>query len=50
MKLNLGQHVPLRVKYPDAMISPLCAAIAAKAFPAADRIGLLSDQAALSQP
>lgn len=49
VKLNLGQHVPLRVKYPDSMISPLCAAITAKAFPAADRIGLLSDQAALSR-
>ena len=49
VKLNFGQHVPLRVKYPDSMISPLCAAITAKAFPAADRIGLLSDQAALSR-
>lgn len=49
VKLNAGQHVPMRVRYPDGMIAPLCSAIRDKAFGAADRIGLLSDQAALSR-
>lgn len=49
VKLNAGQHVPMRVRYPDGMIPPLCSAIQTKAFGAADRIGLLSDQAALSR-
>ena len=31
VKLNAGQHVPLRVKYPDSMIPALCEAVKAKA-------------------
>ena len=49
VKLNAGQHVPLRVKYPDSMIPALCEAVKAKAVGAADRIGILSDQAALTK-
>mmetsp|Transcript_2069 Transcript_2069/g.6264 ORF Transcript_2069/g.6264 Transcript_2069/m.6264 type:complete len:925 (-) Transcript_2069:12-2786(-) len=49
VKLNAGQHAPLRCKYPDAMLPALAQAIRAKTLPAADRIGLLSDAAALSK-
>ena len=37
----------MRVRYPDAMMTPLCAAIKSQDISAADRIGFLSDQAAL---
>ena len=47
VKLNAGQHVPLRVKYPDSMMPALCAAVRQKHFSATDRIGLLSDHSAL---
>ena len=43
VKLNAGQHAPLRVKYPDAMLPHLFEAISSKKLPPADRIGLLSD-------
>jgi puromycin-sensitive aminopeptidase len=49
VKLNAGQHAPLRVKYPDAMLPHLFEAISSKKLPPADRIGLLSDGAALSK-
>ena len=49
VKLNAGQHAPLRVKYPDAMLPHLFEAISSKRLPPADRIGLLSDGAALSK-
>lgn len=50
LKVNAGQHVPLRVKYPAAMY-PLLArhAIKDRESSAADRIGLVSDAAALSR-
>ena len=47
VKLNAGQHVPLRCKYPDSMMPALAEAVRTKALGAADRIGLLSDSAAL---
>ena len=49
VKLNAGQHAPLRCKYPDAMMPALADAARRKELPAADRIGLLSDAAALSR-
>ena len=49
VKLNAGQHVPMRVKYPDSMIPNLGDAVRKKIIPAADRIGLLSDQSALAR-
>jgi puromycin-sensitive aminopeptidase len=48
VKLNAGQHVPLRVQYPATMIPKLADAVRNKAFCAADRIGFLSDQSALA--
>ena len=47
VKLNAGQNVPMRVKYPDAMIGELAAAVRAKAISPTDRIGLLADYQAL---
>ena len=41
VKLNAGQHVPLRVQYPATMIPKLADAVRNKAFCAADRIGFL---------
>ena len=49
VKFNAGQHAPLRVRYPDAMLPHLFEAISSKKLPPADRIGLLSDGAALSK-
>lgn len=49
VKLNAGQHAPLRCQYPDAMLPALAAAVASKTLPPADRIGLLSDGSALSK-
>jgi len=47
VKFNLGQHVPVRVKYPVDMMEELAQAVAAGALGAADRAGLVLDQAAL---
>jgi len=41
VKLNFGQHVPIRVLYPPAMIERLAANV--QSLSAEDRIGLLSD-------
>ena len=49
VKLNAGQHAPLRCKYPDAMMPAFAEAIRRRELPPADRIGLLSDAAALSR-
>ena len=49
IKLNAGQYVPMRVKYPDAMVPTLAAAVRAKQLSAFDRMGLLADQAALAK-
>eukprot|EP00930_Biecheleria_cincta_P105887 TRINITY_DN9895_c0_g1_i3.p1 TRINITY_DN9895_c0_g1~~TRINITY_DN9895_c0_g1_i3.p1 ORF type:complete len:886 (-),score=194.02 TRINITY_DN9895_c0_g1_i3:264-2921(-) len=45
LKVNFGQHVPVRVLYPESMLSQFAAGIAN--VPAEDRIGLLSDAFAL---
>jgi len=45
IKLNFGQHVPMRVLYPEGMIS--CVAAKVQTLSAEDRIGLLSDSFAL---
>jgi len=45
LKLNFGQHMPLRVLYPASMISRLAANM--PSLPAEDRIGLLTDTYAL---
>jgi len=45
LKLNLGQHVPLRVLYPASMYTRFAAC--AQTLAAEDRIGLLSDTFAL---
>jgi len=45
LKLNFGQHVPVRVLYPPSLLGRL--AKGAQAMPAEDRIGLLSDSFAL---
>jgi len=47
VKLNASQEVPMRVKYPAEMVPQLAAAIRSKALPPLDRIGVLSDYAAL---
>lgn len=39
--MNFGQHVPVRVLYPESVFKRLVANI--KLIPAEDRIGLLSD-------
>lgn len=44
-KLNFGQHVPIRVLYPSAMLAKLVKAL--PQLPPEDRIGLLSDCYAL---
>ncbi|KAJ1461785.1 peptidase family M1-domain-containing protein [Pelagophyceae sp. CCMP2097] len=49
IKLNAGQHAPLRCKYPDAMYGALADALKSGALKAADRIGLISDAAALAR-
>lgn len=50
LKVNAGQHAPLRVKYPDTMYSALAEhAILGRQSPATDRIGLLSDAASLAR-
>ena len=49
VKLNARQPCPLRVKYPDDMVPALARAVAAKALPPIDRIGVLSDHAALAK-
>jgi len=41
LKVNFGQHVPVRVLYPESVFKRLVANI--KLIPAEDRIGLLSD-------
>lgn len=41
MKLNFGQHVPVRVLYPEAVFKRMVQNL--KSIPATDRIGLLSD-------
>lgn len=41
MKVNFGQHVPVRVLYPEPVFKRLVQNL--KAIPAEDRIGLLSD-------
>eukprot|EP00928_Gymnodinium_smaydae_P013391 TRINITY_DN14887_c0_g2_i1.p1 TRINITY_DN14887_c0_g2~~TRINITY_DN14887_c0_g2_i1.p1 ORF type:complete len:888 (-),score=264.42 TRINITY_DN14887_c0_g2_i1:46-2709(-) len=45
LKLNYGQHVPVRVLYPAGMLANLVKNMSA--LPAEDRIGLLSDSFAL---
>mmetsp|Transcript_2871 Transcript_2871/g.6741 ORF Transcript_2871/g.6741 Transcript_2871/m.6741 type:complete len:887 (+) Transcript_2871:54-2714(+) len=45
LKVNFGQHVPIRVLYPPAMLTRLVKGM--KDLPAEDRIGLLSDSFAL---
>lgn len=45
VKLNFGQHVPIRVLYPPSMLERLTAGL--KDIPAEDKIGLLSDSYAL---
>jgi len=43
IKLNAGQHVPLRVAHSPAMVERLTNAIRSKAIPATDRAGLIMD-------
>jgi len=43
VKLNLGQHAPLRVLYPPELLARLAAGIRDKSLPATDRAGLLLD-------
>mmetsp|Transcript_39333 Transcript_39333/g.117666 ORF Transcript_39333/g.117666 Transcript_39333/m.117666 type:complete len:889 (+) Transcript_39333:69-2735(+) len=45
LKLNFGQHVPLRVLYPPSMLDRLAKNVCS--VPAEDRIGLLADSYAL---
>ena len=40
VKLNAGQYVPLRVKYPDSMIPTLCEAVRTQTLSTFDRMGL----------
>ena len=47
LKVNFGQHVPVRVLYPESVFKRLVANI--KLIPAEDRIGLLSDTFATSK-
>lgn len=47
LKLNLGQHVPVRVLYPPSMLGRLAKNV--QALPAEDRIGLLADSFALAK-
>jgi len=47
MKLNMGQHVPMRVLYPPTMLSRLATNMLA--LPVEDRIGVLSDAYALTK-
>ena len=47
LKLNAGQSVPMRVKYPDDMIPRLAEAMRARALPPVDRIGLISDASSI---
>eukprot|EP00927_Polykrikos_kofoidii_P021662 TRINITY_DN20438_c0_g1_i1.p1 TRINITY_DN20438_c0_g1~~TRINITY_DN20438_c0_g1_i1.p1 ORF type:complete len:884 (-),score=168.66 TRINITY_DN20438_c0_g1_i1:86-2737(-) len=47
LKLNFGQHVPLRVLYPPSMLGRLIAGV--KSLSAEDKIGLLSDSYALTK-
>lgn len=47
LKLNYGQHVPIRVLYPPDMMAKLAANVGA--LPATDRIGLISDSFALAK-
>jgi hypothetical protein len=49
VKLNAGQFIPMRVKYPDAMMGEIAKAVRGRQMGAADRIGILSDHAALSK-
>jgi hypothetical protein len=42
VKLNLGQHAPLRVSYPPALLSRLAEGIKDKTLPATDRCAMLS--------
>mmetsp|Transcript_8511 Transcript_8511/g.35009 ORF Transcript_8511/g.35009 Transcript_8511/m.35009 type:complete len:932 (+) Transcript_8511:189-2984(+) len=49
VKLNAGQFVPLRVKYPRRMIPALAQAVRDHKMPEEDRVGLLSDAAALAK-
>jgi len=43
VKLNLGQHAPLRVLYPPVLLARLAAGVRDKTLPATDRAGLLMD-------
>ncbi len=43
VKLNLGQHAPLRVLYPPELLGRLATGIRDKSLPATDRAGLLLD-------
>mmetsp|Transcript_50293 Transcript_50293/g.145843 ORF Transcript_50293/g.145843 Transcript_50293/m.145843 type:complete len:890 (-) Transcript_50293:64-2733(-) len=45
LKLNFGQHVPVRVLYPPSMLTRLARSV--QSLPAEDRIGLLADSYAL---
>mmetsp|Transcript_10839 Transcript_10839/g.14084 ORF Transcript_10839/g.14084 Transcript_10839/m.14084 type:complete len:887 (+) Transcript_10839:126-2786(+) len=47
VKLNYGQHIPMRVKYTHKMIEKLAGAVASKELPPADRAGLVMDTYAL---
>mmetsp|Transcript_1550 Transcript_1550/g.3923 ORF Transcript_1550/g.3923 Transcript_1550/m.3923 type:complete len:885 (-) Transcript_1550:120-2774(-) len=47
IKINFGQHVPVRVLYPEPVFKRLVQNL--KAVPAEDRIGLLSDTFAMSK-
>jgi hypothetical protein len=38
VKLNLGQHAPLRVSYPPELLRRLAAGVADKSLPATDRL------------
>jgi puromycin-sensitive aminopeptidase len=49
IKINAGQHVPLRVAYTPSMVEKLCVAIRSKAIPAMDRAGLILDSFALAR-
>jgi len=49
VKLNAGQHVPLRVAYTSSMIDRLCNAIRTKSISTVDRAGLIMDSFALAR-
>ena len=49
IKLNAGQHIPMRVAYTPGMLASLRDGVRARSLPAADRAALLEDAYALAK-